>query len=142
MVDSVMRLIGILFISLLSTLLTVSAHAQDTNQNSMHLGKDGFSQPINDPKYKKLTTYLVEMKDGNLMPAELVVPAKTKFRILVRNIGSKPAEFESNQLRQEKVLFMGAEINLVITPLDVGTYDYYDDFAPKTHGNITVKAKE
>jgi hypothetical protein len=103
---------------------------------------DGFSVELNDPRFTNLKTYLVEMKDGDLIPAELVVPEKTKFRIVIRNIGNKPAEFESNQLRQEKVLFMGAETNVVIIPLDKGSYDYFDDFAPKMKGKITVKGKD
>ena len=106
------------------------------------LDADGFSVEMNDPRYTKLKTYLVEMKDGVLTPTELVVPEKTKFRLVVRNLGNKPAEFESNQLRQEKVLFMNAETTLVIIPLDAGTYDYFDDFAPTTHGKIIVKAKD
>jgi len=110
--------------------------------NSAQLDADGFSIEMNDPRYTKLKTYLVEMKDGVLTPAELVVPEKTKFRLVVRNLGNKPAEFESNQLRQEKVLFMNAETTLVIIPLDAGTYDYFDDFAPTTHGKIIVKAKD
>jgi len=80
--------------------------------NSAQLDADGFSIEMNDPRYTKLKTYLVEMKDGVLTPAELVVPEKTKFRLVVRNLGNKPAEFESNQLRQEKVLFMNAETTL------------------------------
>ena len=110
--------------------------------NTSQLNADGFSVEMNDPRYTKLKTYLVEMKDGVLTPAELVVPEKTKFRLVVRNLGNKPAEFESNQLRQEKVLFMNAETTLVIIPLDAGTYDYFDDFAPTTHGKIIVKAKD
>ena len=110
--------------------------------NTSQLDADGFSVEMNDPRYTKLKTYLVEMKDGVLTPAELVVPEKTKFRLVVRNLGNKPAEFESNQLRQEKVLFMNAETTLVIIPLDAGTYDYFDDFAPTTHGKIIVKAKD
>ncbi len=110
--------------------------------NTSQLDADGFSVEMKDPRYTKLKTYLVEMKDGVLTPTELVVPEKTKFRLVVRNLGNKPAEFESNQLRQEKVLFMNAETTLVIIPLDAGTYDYFDDFAPTTHGKIIVKAKD
>jgi len=122
--------------------MTINAPAfADDHNVSAQKDADGFSVALKDPRYKKLTTYLVEMKDGALIPAELVVPEKTKFRIVVRNIGNKPAEFESNQLRQEKVLFMGAETSVIIIPLDAGSYDYFDDFAPKTLGKIIVKGQ-
>ena len=138
-----MKLIGVFFLSLFSVLTTMNVWAAEgDSQDSMHVDENGFSQQVHDPRYTKLPTYLIEMKDGVLLPAELIVPAKTKFRLVVKNIGSKPAEFESNQLRQEKVLFMGANTSLVITPLDVGSYDYYDDFAPAARGQITVKAQD
>ncbi|WP_207923172.1 cupredoxin domain-containing protein [Marinomonas flavescens] len=138
-----MKLIGVFFLSLFCVLTTMKVWAAESgSQNSAQKDEHGFSQQIQDPRYTKLPTYLIEMKDGVLIPSELVVPAKTKFRLVVKNEGSKPAEFESNQLRQEKVLFMGANTSLVITPLDVGTYDYYDDFAPAARGKITVKAQE
>jgi len=138
-----MKFTRVFLLSSFITLMTIKSLAvASETPNSTQKGADGFSVELNDPRYTKLKTYLIEMKDGDLMPAELVVPEKTKFRLVVRNIGNKPAEFESNQLRQEKVLFMGAETTLVIIPLDAGSYDYFDDFAPATHGKIVVKAKD
>lgn len=138
-----MKFTRVFFLSSFIAVMTFKALAVASDSpNSIQKDADGFSVELNDPRYTKLKTYLVEMKDGDLIPAELVVPAKTKFRLVVRNIGNKPAEFESNQLRQEKVLFMGAETTLVIIPLDSGSYDYFDDFAPAIHGKIVVKAKD
>lgn len=107
--------------------------------NSMTLTPEGFSQQVHDPKYSDMPAYLVEMKNGALLPEKLIVPAKTKFRIIVRNIGDRPAEFESHQLRQEKVLYMGTQSVVVVMPLDPGTYDYFDDFTPGTKGQIVAK---
>jgi hypothetical protein len=42
-----------------------------------------------------------------LKPARLQVPVNTKFRLEVSNTGKTPAEFESTQLRKEKVLAPG-----------------------------------
>lgn len=95
-----------------------------------------FSQPI-DPDAAVLT-YRIELKDGELLPANLVVPAKTRFKLLVANIGSKPSEFESNQLRLEQVIFMGMDTVLAVTPLDPGNYDYFDEFQPGMMGKITA----
>ncbi len=132
-----MKLSGMMLSPLLWILMISPTTAQVDSQS---VSDDiPFSQPLDDARYSGLTTYLIEMKDGNLIPTQLVVPAKTKFRLVVRNVGSKPAEFESNQLRQEKVLFMGADANVVITPLDPGSYDYFDDFAPGINGKIVAK---
>jgi hypothetical protein len=138
-----MKRIRFLFLSTFIALVTLKSFVI-ANENPTVVQKDsnGFSLELNDPRYTQLKTYLIEMKDGHLIPAELVVPEKTRFRLVIRNLGKKPAEFESNQLRQEKVLFMGAETSVVIIPLDSGTYDYFDDFAPAMKGKIIVKGQE
>ncbi|WP_207401804.1 cupredoxin domain-containing protein [Psychrobacter pygoscelis] len=107
--------------------------------NSSKITSSGYSQQVHHKRYDDLPAYLVEMKDGKLMPNKLVVPAKQKFRIIVRNLGTKPAEFESNQLRQEKILYMGTESVVLVMPLSPGTYDYYDDFTPGANGLIVAK---
>lgn len=54
-----------------------------------------------------LPTVRLELKDGKLNPARLMVPAGKKFKIEVINSGKTPVEFESTQLRKEKVLAPG-----------------------------------
>ncbi|WP_193015050.1 cupredoxin domain-containing protein [Proteus sp. FME41] len=73
-------------------------------------------------------TVELEMKDGALIPQVLDVPAKTPIRIKIRNTGTSPVEFESTQLRKEKVLAPGANSVVVIAPLKPGRYTFFDDF--------------
>jgi len=73
-------------------------------------------------------TVQLEMKDGELIPSTLTVPANTRIRIEVHNSGSSPAEFESTQLRKEKVLAPGAQSVVVIARLRPGQYSFFDDF--------------
>ncbi|SUC48350.1 Uncharacterised protein [Providencia stuartii] len=47
-------------------------------------------------------TVELEMKNGDLIPRVLEVPAKNIIRIKITNTGTEPAEFESTQLRKEK----------------------------------------
>lgn len=101
------------------------------------LAQEGFSAPV-DPA-AAVPTYRIELNDGALVPPTLVVPAKTRFKLLVVNTGTKPSEFESNQLRLEEVLFMGAEAEMMVTPLDPGDYDYFDEFQPGTMGVLTAR---
>ena len=127
------------FTRLFFPLVTLAAAASVTWAADVPaLGPDGFSLPMSD---SGVPTYLIELKDGQLIPPQLVVPAKTRFRIVARNIGSKPAEFESNQLRLEKVLFMGAEAYMNVTPLDAGSYDYFDEFSPGVDGKLIAKPR-
>jgi hypothetical protein len=55
-----------------------------------------------------------------------------RFKIVIRNEGREPIEFESLQLRKEKVLAPGALSFVVIAPLKPGEYDYFDEFHPDT----------
>ncbi len=73
-------------------------------------------------------TVELEMKEGELIPRVLNVPAKTPIRLKIRNTGSSPVEFESTQLRKEKVLAPGASSVVVIAPLKPGRYTFFDDF--------------
>lgn len=94
------------------------------------------------PAFAKADKYTVEleMKDGDLSPLVLEVPKKTKIRIEVKNTGTQPAEFESTQLRKEKVLAPGAKSVVVIAPLKPGEYEFFDDFhLDHPRGKIVVK---
>ncbi|POZ60759.1 cupredoxin domain-containing protein [Chromobacterium alticapitis] len=86
----------------------------------------------------ELPVYKLQMKDGQLIPARLQVPAGKKFKIEVMNTGKTPAEFESIPLRKEKVLGPGAESFLVFQPLSPGEYKFFDDFHPKTGQGVIV----
>ncbi|KZC34827.1 iron transporter [Rhodanobacter sp. FW510-R12] len=88
----------------------------------------------------ELPAYTLVAKDGRLTPAVLDVPAQTRFKIIVRNDGSEPIEFESLQLRKEKVLAPGAQSFVVIAPLRPGEYEFFDDFHPDSgRGRIVAK---
>ena len=128
-----------LALSLSTAAMTTFAASLPDIGKSTSLGANGYSQQVHHKRYDDLPAYLVEMKDGQLIPKTLIVPAKQKFRIIVRNIGRKPAEFESNQLRQEKILYMGTESVVLTMPLSAGTYDYFDDFTPGAKGRIIAK---
>lgn len=87
-----------------------------------------------------LPTFTVVAKEGRLTPDTLNVPAGVRFKIVVRNQGRDAIEFESLQLRKEKVLAPGAESFVVIAPLKPGEYDFFDEFHPATgRGRIVVK---
>ncbi|KVW93438.1 iron transporter [Thiobacillus denitrificans] len=88
----------------------------------------------------ELLTYTVVAKEGRFIPSMLNVPAGVRFKIVVRNQGHDAIEFESLQLRKEKVLAPGAESFMVIAPLKPGEYDFFDEFHPDTgRSRIVVK---
>jgi len=72
--------------------------------------------------------FRIEFNNGKVVPQRLEVPANTRFILERDNAGTEPAEFESKELRKEKVLAPGASSTLVIRTIDPGEYDFFDDF--------------
>ena len=88
----------------------------------------------------ELHTVTLVLRDGQLIPPTLEVPANTRFKIVIRNDGRGPAEFESRSLRNEKVLAPGASSFVVVAPLKPGIYDMFDEFHDKTAtGSIVAR---
>ena len=83
-------------------------------------------------------TFRIEFNDGVITPARLEVPANTRFRLELKNVGKTPAEFESKELRKEKVLAAELESVLVFRTLDPGEYAFFDDFHPDAPPAILV----
>ncbi|MBN9236164.1 MULTISPECIES: cupredoxin domain-containing protein [Phyllobacteriaceae] len=75
-------------------------------------------------------TFRIEFRDGAISPLRLEVPARMRIRIELANMGDMPAEFESLELRKEKVVAPHSEAVMVIRTLDPGEYPFFDDFHP------------
>lgn len=92
------------------------------------------------PAWADDPTFKIDVKDGVITPLALEVPANTRIRLEVTNSGTSPAEFESVQLKKEKVIAAGNTAVMVIRKLDPGTYDFFDDFhIDLPHAKITAK---
>lgn len=88
----------------------------------------------------ELGVYNITINDGVFEPQSIDVPAGQRFKIIVKNIGSGPAEFENLSMRVEKVLGAGVESFVVIHPLKPGTYHFVDEFHMDMAGfDIVVK---
>jgi len=76
--------------------------------------------------------YRLVIKDHRFDPAELVVPAGKRIKLVVENQDATPEEFESHSLKREKVVAAGGTITVLIGPLEAGSYDFFGEFNPKT----------
>jgi plastocyanin len=85
-------------------------------------------------------TFRLTIKDHKFDPEVLEVPAGVKIMLVVKNADSTPEEFESNELRREKVIPGGQETTIYVGPLRPGSYEFFGDFNPKTaRGHIVAK---
>jgi hypothetical protein len=83
------------------------------------------------------------LKDHRFVPSEVSVTANERFRIEVANQDPTPAEFESSDLRVEKIIVPGGTISVLAGPLKPGTYRFFDDYHPdEASGTDTAKAAE
>jgi hypothetical protein len=73
-------------------------------------------------------------------PAELVVPANVKFKLLVANEDATPEEFESYELNREKVVLGNSRTFIFIGPLQPGEYPFFGEFNISTaQGKIIAR---
>ena len=84
--------------------------------------------------------YVLVIAHHVYQPAELKVPANTKFKILVTNQDATPEEFESTDFNRESVVLPNRSITVFVGPLHAGTYGFFGDFHPDTaKGRLIVE---
>jgi plastocyanin domain-containing protein len=79
------------------------------------------------------------IEKGQFQPSEVKVKANTPFVLVITNKNPKAAEFESKDLRVEKVVPAGKTVNVRIRALKPGTYAFFDDFNQATTGRIVAE---
>lgn len=84
-------------------------------------------------------SFSIVIKDHRFVPGELAVPAGTRVELVIENRDPAPAEFESTDLRREKVVVGNGKISVWVGPLPAGTYVFFDDFHPATQGRLTAR---
>ncbi len=79
-------------------------------------------------------------RDGKFEPAVLEVPAGKRVKVEVTNQNKKAIEFESKDLKQEKVIAPGASATFTLNPLKPGEYKFMDEFQQSTgQGKVVAK---
>jgi hypothetical protein len=82
----------------------------------------------------------IQIRNHVFYPKDIVIPPKTRVRIEVQNLNTTPSEFESSDMRVEKIVVPGGKISLFIGPLQPGVYRFFDDYNPATIGTVHVSA--
>jgi hypothetical protein len=84
--------------------------------------------------------YVMTFKDNKLEPVELQVPAGKEFKLLVKNADQTPEEFESEDLKLEKIIAGGSEAEFTIKALEAGRYEVFGEFHEDTaKGHIVAE---
>jgi len=84
--------------------------------------------------------YAIQIKDHKFVPAVIEVPTDQKFKLVIENLDKTLEEFESVDLKKEKLVGGGKKITIIISPLKSGEYKFFGDFHQKTaQGKIVAK---
>jgi hypothetical protein len=84
--------------------------------------------------------YTLTIKDHRFEPSQLDVPAGKKLKLVVKNLDPTPEEFESHDLKREKVIAGKGQATIAIGPLKPGTYKFVGEYHESTaQGQIVAK---
>lgn len=76
--------------------------------------------------------FTIVIKEHRFQPAELTVPAGKRIKLVIDNQDGTPEEFESHELRVEKVIPGGTKGTVSVGPLKPGTYPFFGEFHEAT----------
>lgn len=84
------------------------------------------------------------IQNHTFTPSSFSVPAGERFRIQLTSHDESVDEFESYDLKFEKIIVPGNTVTVFAGPLHPGTYSFFDDYHPdQAKGTVTaVAAKE
>ncbi|MGY2265914.1 cupredoxin domain-containing protein [Pseudomonas sp. SDO5561_S422] len=90
----------------------------------------------------QLVTLVIQ--NHTFSPSTFEVPAGERFRIQLTSHDESVDEFESYDMKFEKIIVPGNTITVFAGPLHPGTYAFFDDYHPdQAKGTVTaVAAKE
>jgi hypothetical protein len=89
--------------------------------------------------FAQVPTFSLSIHDDQFVPKELQVPAGQKIELIVRNERTVTAEFESMELRREKIVPTGQQVSVFVGPLRPGDYEFFDDFNPQNRGHLIAR---
>lgn len=87
----------------------------------------------------QLVTLVIQ--NHTFSPSTFEVPAGERFRIQLTSHDESVDEFESYDMKFEKIIVPGNTITVFAGPLHPGTYTFFDDYHPdQAKGTVTAVA--
>ena len=80
----------------------------------------------------------VTLANHRFEPAEIHVPAGKKVDLVVSNKDSEPEEFDSSDLKVEKVIAGGQQVTIHLRPLDPGKYRFEGEYHDETAQGVVI----
>lgn len=82
----------------------------------------------------------IAIKDHKFIPDKIYIPTNKKIKLIIENLDDTVEEFESLDLKREKIVAGKSKIVINVGPLKEGEYKFFGEFNPSTaNGSIIVK---
>ncbi len=82
----------------------------------------------------------ITLENHKFSPSIVHVPQYRKIKLVIYNVDSTIEEFDSSDLKREKILRPMAKTNIILAPLKAGRYDFMGEFHEDTaKGTIIVE---
>ena len=81
---------------------------------------------------KNVVIVNITIKDHKFYPDNITIPKGHKVKLIVNNQDNSVEEFESHDLKREKIIPSNKSSIIVLAPLKVGQYKFFGDFNPET----------
>lgn len=82
--------------------------------------------------------FRIIIKDHKFEPAEIVVPANTKIKLIIENKDATPEEFESHAMHREKIIAGNRTAKILVGPLKPGNYPFFGEFHEDTARGVVI----
>ncbi len=90
--------------------------------------------------HAELVEFEIVIREHRFEPSVVEIPAGQKIKLLIHNLDATAEEFESYELRREKIIAGGSTATIYIGPLRAGEYPFFGEFnADTAQGRLIAK---
>jgi hypothetical protein len=88
----------------------------------------------------KRPEYHLDLKNHLFYPAQIIIPANKKIKLVIHNRDNSVEEFSSFDLNREKVIFSKKKSTIFVGPLPAGEYSFFGEYHPNSaRGKVVVE---
>ena len=92
------------------------------------------------PALAESEAYVIVIKNHRFEPSELILPANQRIKLTIHNQDATAEEFESKDLRREKIIAGNSTASVWVGPLPAGEYGFFGEFHEETaQGKLIAK---
>jgi hypothetical protein len=82
--------------------------------------------------------YEIKIENHKFVPESIKVPVNQRIKLIIYNNDPTPEEFESHDLKREKIISGNSKAIVFIGPLTAGTYHYFGEFHMDTANGYII----